>query len=569
MDRITESFLQQFAESSEITMLAQDQQFEHFASYVTMRRHYNGEAIDTSDVVTGSGGDTGIDGIAIIVNGSLVTDVESLEEHADLSGNFDVTFVFVQAERSSSFDAAKIGTFGFGVRDFFEAKPRLARNKRVQELAEVMAVLYQQGTKFKPDNPACRLYYVTTGSWVGDANLEARRAAVVEDLRSMQIFREVEFECVGGNGVQKLYRQTKNAITREFVFASKTLVPDITGVTEAYVGFIPMSEFLKIVSDESGDLVQSIFYDNVRDWQDYNAVNAEIRETLVSDHRSRFVLMNNGITIIAQTLRMLRRDRVQIEDFQVVNGCQTSHVLFDQRNNVDASVMIPLRLIATQDDGVTNSIIRATNRQTKVEEEQFFALTEFAEQLEAYFQTFPEPRKLYYERRSRQYARLSIHSTRIITHGNLVRSVASMLLDVPHQTTRSYKAIKGSVGKEIFAKGQKLDPYYISAFAYYRLDVNFRTQRIDAKLKPARFHILLALRLLANPASVPRLNASQMEAYCGKITRVLWDATKTDDLIARAARIVEEVAEGNFNRDNIRTLPFTEKVIARCNREHA
>jgi len=102
MDRITESFLKQFAESSEITMLAQDQQFEHFASYVTMRRHYNGEAIDTSDVVTGSGGDTGIDGIAIIVNGSLVTDVESLEEHADLSGNFDVTFVFVQAERSSS-----------------------------------------------------------------------------------------------------------------------------------------------------------------------------------------------------------------------------------------------------------------------------------------------------------------------------------------------------------------------------------------------------------------------------------------------------------------------------------
>ena len=564
MDRITESFLRQFAEDNELTALPQDQQFEHFASNVTVRRHYNGEAIDTGDVVIGSGADTGIDGIAIIVNGSIVSDVESLEEHADLSGNFDVTFVFVQAERSSSFDASKIGNFGFGVRDFFESKPRLVRNQRVQELAEVMAALYRQGTKFKPDNPACRLYYVTTGSWVGDANLEARRIAVMDDLRSMQIFRDVDFECVGASGVQKLYRQTKNAITKEFVFASRTLVPDIEGVSEAYLGFIPMSEFLNIVSDENGEIMQSIFYDNVRDWQDYNAVNGEIRDTLESDHRSRFVLMNNGITIIAQSLRTLRRNRVQIEDFQVVNGCQTSHVLFDQRNNVDASVMIPLRFIATQDDGITNSIIRATNRQTKVEEEQFFALTEFAEQLEAYFQTFPEPRKLYYERRSRQYARLSIHSTRIITHGNLVRSVASMFLDVPHQTTRSYKAIKGSVGKEIFAKGQKLDPYYVSAFAYYRLDVNFRTQRIDAKLKPARFHILLAVRLLANPELVPRLNAIYMEAYCAALTRVLWDASKADELIALAAKIVEEIAEGNLNRDNIRTLPFTEKVIARC-----
>ena len=121
MDRITKSFLRQFVADHELTTLPQDQQFEHFASNVTVRRHYNGETLDTSDVVIGSGGDTGIDGIAIIVNGSIVSDVESVEEHADLSGNFDVTFVFVQAERSASFDASKIGNFGFGVRDFFES----------------------------------------------------------------------------------------------------------------------------------------------------------------------------------------------------------------------------------------------------------------------------------------------------------------------------------------------------------------------------------------------------------------------------------------------------------------
>ena len=79
---------------------------------------------------------------------------------------------------------------------------------------------------------------------------------------------------------------------------------------------------MSIVSDEKGELLSTIFYENVRDWQDYTApVNDEIRETLQADYKDRFVLMNNGITIIAHTLRTLRRDRFQIEDFQIVNGC--------------------------------------------------------------------------------------------------------------------------------------------------------------------------------------------------------------------------------------------------------
>jgi hypothetical protein len=108
----------------------------------------------------------------------------------------------------------------------------------------------------------------------------------------------------------------------------------------------------------------------VRDWQEYTApVNEEIKETVLSDHRDRFAVMNNGITMITRTLRTLRRDRFQIEDFQVVNGCQTTHVLFDNRKEADNTLQIPLCLIATQNDNVIKSIIRGTNRQTKVEDE--------------------------------------------------------------------------------------------------------------------------------------------------------------------------------------------------------
>ncbi|MBK1718127.1 hypothetical protein [Thiocystis violacea] len=271
MDRITKSLLSEFSLEADITGLSEEKRFEHFASFLAVSRHL-GETFDTGDVVTGAGGDTGIDAIAVIVNGALVTDPDLVEELAATNGFVDAVFVFVQAERSAGFETAKIGQFGYGVVDFFKEKPTLPRNKEVQVAAEIMAAVYKRSSKFKRGNPICRLFYTTTGRWVGDRNLEARRHAVVEDLEQLGIFREVEFLPVGADSIQKLYNQTKNAVTREINFSERTVIPDIPGVKEAYLGFLPVKEFLAILDDGSGNILKGIFYDNVRDFQEYKTV---------------------------------------------------------------------------------------------------------------------------------------------------------------------------------------------------------------------------------------------------------------------------------------------------------
>src|SRR6266487_962550 len=143
MDRITKSLLDEFARDYEVTRLPEDEQFEHFASLLAVGRFLS-EAYDTGDIVVGSGADTGIDGIAIIVNGSLVTDAELIEELAHRNGYRDVTFIFVQAERSSGFDTSKLGQFGFGVLDFFKDKPALPRSKGVAAAAKRMSAVYDR-----------------------------------------------------------------------------------------------------------------------------------------------------------------------------------------------------------------------------------------------------------------------------------------------------------------------------------------------------------------------------------------------------------------------------------------
>ncbi len=127
-----------------------------------------------------------------------------------------------------------------------------------------------------------------------------------------------------------------------------------------------------------------LFFDNVRDWQGFNDVNSQIKNTLDSPDRNRFVLMNNGLTIIAATVQPTG-DKFYIEDYQIVNGCQTSNVLFSERAILDDNVTLPIRLISTQDENVTNAIVKANNWQTEVKEEQLFALQEYPKTLEAYF----------------------------------------------------------------------------------------------------------------------------------------------------------------------------------------
>jgi len=180
MDKVTESLLEEFSNEHGLGLLGESKRFEHFASYSVVKREHS-ETFDTSDLVVGDGGtaskdggDTGIDGAAILVNGSLVTDVDDLAELTSNASYLDVSFMLIQAETTSGFDSSKIGTFGVGCKDLFNEEPQLKRNDKISALAEIVQEIYKFGSKFKKGNPVCRLYYVTTGKWTGEQAPEAR-----------------------------------------------------------------------------------------------------------------------------------------------------------------------------------------------------------------------------------------------------------------------------------------------------------------------------------------------------------------------------------------------------------
>jgi len=565
LDKITESLLSEFSQQNNLEKLEESKRFEHFTSYIVVKSEHP-ETFDTHDIVVGGGAnntggtDAGIDGIAVIINSALVTDVDEMEDVASGVGPLEVEFIFIQSETSPHFDGAKIGTFGFGVLDFFSDNPKLKQNNRVAAYAEMMRSIYKKSSRFTRGNPVCKMFYATTGRWQEDAVLKSRIDGAESDLDGTGLFSSVKFIPLGASQVQQMYQRTKNAISAEFIFAARvTVKPQIAGVEQAYIGFLPWSEYQKLIIDDSGNMKGGLFFDNVRDWQGFNDVNSRIKETLESDARNRFVLMNNGLTIIASTVQPTG-DKFYVENYQIVNGCQTSNVLFSERATLDENVTIPIRLISTQDEAITNAIVKANNWQTEVKEEQLFALQEYPKTLEAYFNSTNSPERLYFERRSRQYDSQPIEKTRIVTFDGLIRSFAAMFLNEPHRTTRNFKAIKAKLGSEIFAKNQRMEPYYVSALAQYKLEFLFRNGHLEIKYRPARYHMLLALRIMIAGYDQPQMQSYKMETYCQKITISLSDPAMSEKYISAASKIVDDASKGNLDRDAIRTEPFTNAV---------
>jgi hypothetical protein len=562
MDRITENIIKEFATANGLTMLNQSALFEHFTGFLVTSKHYT-ETFSTDDIQTGSGGDIGIDSISIIVNGSLVTAPEEINDLIDTNGYLDVTIIFNQAETSSSFSSAKIGQIEFGVLDFLKTVPQLPMNDEIKLKHSVFSEVLVHSSKFKRGNPTCHVYYCTTGQWIDDPHLKARKEAAQNSIFSTGLFRKVEFECIGAEGLQKLYRAAKNAISTEILFSQRLPLPVLPEIDQAYVGVLPVQEYLKLIENSDDDIITSIFYDNVRHWQEWNAVNTEMKQTLENRTKQIYLpLLNNGVTVIAKNI-IPSAQKFTVEDYQVVNRCQTSYVLHECRDVIDESVLIPIRIIATTNEEIKNSIIKATNRQTQIAEDQLLALSDFPKQLEAYFPTFPAPSRLYYERRSRQYvAQEDVEKIRVISMAVLVRAFAAMFMNAPHRTTRNYKSLLKNVGDTIFNKDHRLEMYYTSALAHFKIEQLFRRGFLEARYKPARYHILYAFRVLAAGMNLPRPNSAEMKRYCESILNTLNDDGPMQKLFERARLIVDNAAINGLDRDDIRTEPFTERVKA-------
>lgn len=534
--------------------------FEKFVNYVATSTEYN-KTFDVDSITVGEGNDTGIDGISIIANGQLIESTDEIDDLLERNNFLEVDYLFIQAKTSSNFDSGELNTFLFGVNDFFSMSPRLVRNDDIQHFVEISNYIIDRAPKFKR-NPLIKLYYVTTGNWVGDANLRGVIDSGVNALEQTNLFDKVSVNVWGARELASAYRKTKDAISSTINFSNRITIPKINGVSQVYIGLLPYREFLKILSDEEGNLL-NVFEDNVRDFQgENNDVNGGIASTLNNNDSEIFSVLNNGVTIVASSISPTG-DQFTLTDYQIVNGCQTSNVLFNNREGeYIGNVYVPIKLIATTDDEVKTRITLATNNQTPIKKEQLAALTKFQRSLEQYYNSYEGDSRLYYERRSKQYnSDTHVAKSKIITVQYQIKSFAAMFLNEPHNVTSFYGSIvkRLNEGKvQIFNNDHAFSPYYTSAFAYYKLEALFRKGSIDSSYKKVRFHILLLFRIIFGNGVLPPLNSTRkMDSYCAHLLSILNSESKT---LKAFQKCIDVIDCSDFDKSDKQTIKLVSKT---------
>ncbi len=565
-DQVLAGFVKSFTKNRGLDGWSDSEIFEAFAVSSLLRKYHQTEFSDLEDVLTGGGGDGGIDAVAILVNGHPVQTEADVNFFLDTLRRLDVEFVFVQAKSSAAFDGGKIGTFVHGVEQFFSTEPSITFRDEIEQIRRLKNYIYERSISMQ-ENPDCYLYYVATGTWGANMEPESRLSDGRKRLKATNLFRSVSAIPVDGELLKSIYRELERGVEKEIEFGKTALFPKVDGVSEAYVGLLSGDQFINLISTEDGALNRELFYDNVRDFQGHNPVNREIAQSLKDkDARSRFALLNNGVTIVARSINRTG-DVFKISDFQIVNGCQTSHIIYQNREVIDDKAFVPVKLVVTDDSEVITEVIKATNRQTAVLPEALESLTPFHKELEDFYlvqgSNLDKQSRIYYERRSKQYALDRIRATQVVSLTAQTKSFVAMFLNEPHSHHRYYGELLRSYEERLFVQGHAPEAYYASGAALLAVENLFNRGRISRTFRKFKYHILMLLRIQIAGHETPKLNSNQMGKYASKLIDGVSDSARCQQECRKAIGVIQKKLESwtGDKRGIPRLRNFTERLI--------
>lgn len=568
IDRVTNSLLKDFLEKFNFPQNIDDsQRFEHFVNYTILEKVLEERLdVDTLEIVNiGKNGTIGLDGFCILINNILITSIDDLKDVLESNKKPVVDVFFIQAKTENKFSLDSINSFGISVDDFVSEEQRYNWNNNALDSINLFKYLIENTNKLSK-NPNCHMYYVTLGQYSKDKNIEAARHKIKDMIQKQGIFSEINFFYKDANSLQSDYRKIGQKISRKFNFKDRQLIPNIEGVQAAYIGVVPVQTIVDLIED-NGKLMSSIFYDNVRDYQGENKVNSEIKKSIEDDRlKFAFSILNNGITIVAESIS-ISRDDVTIENYQIVNGLQTSRVLYDSKDLLVDDMYVPIKLIVTQDEFIVSKVIRSTNRQTEVKEEDLIAFSDFQKKLEDYFKIDRggNSDKLYYERRSKQYNNIdNIEQLAIIDKKTLIKVMGSFYFMKPNLAARYFSTLFQNLGSSLFKDNHKLEFYYTASLIYYKLEKLFSNGAIDERYKKIKYFLLMMIRLEFEKKNPPNLNDKKADKYCDDLLKFLGSEQAFLTIINRIVNKLLEIEKKKGISYDSREVSKSDQLVEFC-----
>ena len=292
------------------------------------------------------------------------------------------------------------------------------------------------------------------------------------------------------------------------------------GQIRALIGEVKATSLIKALLTQNDELDEGFFEENIRIYlQLKGKINRQIYETAKGNNRHKFFAYNNGITAICDSLEYTPATDplVRLKNFQIVNGGQTIHALYDVYKDPNfreklKDVSLLVRIYEVKDRNIGQEIARYTNTQNPVKMRDIMANDEIQIKLEEELKRYG----YYYERKKNQY-RDKVVSEKRVDAEKVGQTILAYYIEKPGYSKNRKQEIFGDFYKDIFDETKINAEYVLIPYLLYKniekeikklqkeirkLEKENRDRDLKSKLKKegfilhAHYYILFTIKLL-------------------------------------------------------------------------
>ncbi|MFC0348633.1 AIPR family protein [Undibacterium danionis] len=550
--------------------LRESKLYELFCNYCVTSKHYFGRF--DPKIVTTDEDDASIDGVAIIVDGDLVTTLDDAEEaFRTHKTNLTVDVIITQVKSGEQFKKDEISNFNLGLNDYLSLDPKLPNGELNSDSIEILKIVFANLKKVRNRRPNAHIYYCTSGTYSAEREIKACFEIIKRSVEETELFFNVTVKPLGRGEILKLYAALTEKNEAKLKLLDYFGMPQMPGIPQSYVAVVNAKKYVdELLVDDDGNLRQSVFEENVRSFLgNTNDVNSAIQATLNSpEKRNLFSVLNNGITIVAPELTLTANTReIHLTNYQIINGCQTSSTLYENRALLTESVNVIVKFVESSDNEGAGDIIAATNSQSDIPKEAFFGLRDKAKLVQKYFlaqnQNISTDNQIHFERRQSEYRGRGYQVTRIFDVREVARCYAAMFLDIPHNSARYVNAIFAANDTKLFEETDHESYYYAAALTLYKYQTLINGRKINAhNYVKVRWHIIQLFKWFCHgKMDTPQPNAKKAEQYAMKLIELLNSEDKAYiKVFEKCQKIIDLV--GFPSDDVLKRGRFTQDIMA-------
>lgn len=258
----------------------------------------------------------------------------------------------------------------------------------------------------------------------------------------------------------------------------------------AIIAPIMASELVKM----EGIANQSIFAFNVRGSLGRTQVNRDIAQSIGDPEKHKlFPLFHNGITVIAESVQR-SADSVDVENYFVVNGCQSLNALFKGKNSLTDNLRVLTKFIkASPSSKLAEMITRFSNNQNGVKARDFKSNNQIQIRLQNEFRTIYGDECFFEIKRGEDPGGLAVISNELAG-----QYLMAWDLKTPWATHRKYQIFEDR-HSDLFARPEvTADRIMLCHVLASCIDTHKETinNQLFAKYALTRFFLMYVLRLL-------------------------------------------------------------------------